>query len=47
LKEDAPMNATGTAVSTDAPIVRKKKKKGGSAYEPSKLFDLLRRNYRT
>jgi acid phosphatase (class A) len=47
LNEDAPMNATGTAVSTDAPIVRKKKKKGGSAYEPSKLFDLLRRNYRT
>jgi hypothetical protein len=26
--EDAPMNATGSAVSTDQPIVRKKKKKG-------------------
>lgn len=26
--EDAPMNATGSAVSTDKPIVRKKKKKG-------------------
>jgi len=26
--EDAPMNATGGAVSTDQPIVRKKKKKG-------------------
>jgi hypothetical protein len=26
--EDAPMNATGSAVATDKPIVRKKKKKG-------------------
>ena len=33
--EDAPMNATGGAVSTDQPIVRKKKKKGmyDDAYE--------------
>ena len=33
--EDAPMNATGSAVATDKPIVRKKKKKGmyDDAYE--------------
>ena len=27
IEEDAPINATGVAVSTDQPIVRKKKKK--------------------
>ena len=30
--EDAPVNATGVAVSTDKPIVRKKKKKYDSGY---------------
>ena len=40
LEEDAPMNATGSAVSTDVPVVRKKKNK----YEPSQLFDLIKRN---
>lgn len=36
--EDAAMNATGSAVSTDVPIVKKKKKQ-----EPSKIFDLISR----
>lgn len=36
--EDAAMNATGSAVSTHEPIVKKKKK-----HEPSKIFDLIRR----
>lgn len=39
--EDAPLNATGSSVSTDVPVVRRKSK-----YEPSKIFDLLRRNYK-
>jgi acid phosphatase (class A) len=39
--EDAPVNATGSAVSTDVPIVRKKKK-----YEPAQLFDLLKKHYK-
>lgn len=38
LEEDAPMNATGSAVSTNVPVVRKKNK-----YEPSKLFDLIKK----
>ena len=37
--EDAPLNATGTAVVTDVPVVKKKKK-----YEPAQLFDLIKRN---
>jgi len=37
--EDAPLNATGTAVATDVPVVKKKKK-----YEPAQLFDLIKRN---
>jgi hypothetical protein len=40
LEEDAPINSTGSAVSTDVPVVRKKKNK----YEPSQLFDLIKRN---
>ena len=36
--EDAAMNATGSAVSTDVPIVKKKKKQ-----VPSKIFDLISR----
>lgn len=39
--EDAPVNATGSAVSTDVPVVRRKGK-----YEPSKIFDLLKRHYK-
>ncbi len=39
--EDAPVNATGSAVSTDVPIVRRKSK-----YEPSKIFDLLKKHYK-
>lgn len=39
--EDAPVNATGSAVSTDVPVVRKKKK-----YEPAQLFDLLKKHYK-
>lgn len=39
--EDAPVNATGGAVSTDVPIVRRKSK-----YEPSKIFDLLKKHYK-
>ena len=38
LTEDAPMNATGSAVSTDAPIVRKKKK-----HVPNLVFDKIYR----
>ena len=38
LEEDAPINATGSAVSTDVHVVRKKNK-----YEPSKLFDLIKK----
>jgi|TARA_B110000285_G_scaffold7812_1_gene8035 hypothetical protein len=41
--EDAPVNATGSAVSTDVPIV-KKKNKNKDQYEPAQLFDLIRRN---
>jgi hypothetical protein len=41
--EDAPMNATGSATSTHEPIV-KKKKKGKDVYEPSQIFDLIKRN---
>lgn len=37
--EDAPVNATGSAVSTDEPIVRKKKRQ-----EVNTVFDLLKRN---
>ena len=40
LEEDAPINATGSAVSTNVPVVRKKKNK----YEPSALFDIIK-NY--
>ena len=40
LEEDAPMNATGSAVQTHVPIVRKRDKR----YEPSKIFDLIKRN---
>lgn len=36
LNEDAPVNATGSAVSTDAPIVRKKKK-----HTPNLVFDKI------
>lgn len=36
LNEDAPVNATGSAVSTDAPIVRKKKK-----HVPNLVFDKI------
>lgn len=39
--EDAPVNATGSAVSTDVPVVRRKSK-----YEPSKIFDLLKKHYK-
>lgn len=38
--EDAPMNATGSAVATDKPIVRKKKKKG--MYDDA--YEVLKRN---
>jgi hypothetical protein len=38
LTEDAPMNATGSAVSTDVPIVRKKKK-----HVPNLVFDKIYR----
>jgi len=37
--EDAPVNATGSAVSTDVPVVRKKKRQ-----EVNTVFDLLKRN---
>jgi len=37
--EDAPLNATGNAVATNVPVVKKKKR-----YEPAQLFDLIKRN---
>ncbi len=42
LSEDAPMNATGAAVSTDASSIGFKKR--NKKYEPHALFGLLRRN---
>ena len=41
--EDAPVNATGVAVSTDKPIVRKKKKKEDSGYREVGTPELLKR----
>ena len=41
--EDAPVNATGVAVSTDKPIVRKKKKKEDSGYREIGTPELLKR----
>ena len=41
--EDAPVNATGVAVSTDKPIVRKKKKKDDSGYREVGTPELLKR----
>tara|TARA_B110000459_G_scaffold200096_1_gene247951 strand:- start:3144 stop:3311 length:168 start_codon:yes stop_codon:yes gene_type:complete len=40
--EDAPMNATGAAVSTDANSIGFKKR--NKKYEPNALFTLLKRN---
>ena len=43
--EDAPMNATGAAVSTDASSIGfKKRYKRNKKYEPNALYTLLRRN---
>lgn len=45
LKEDAPMNANGAAVSTDASSIGfKKRYKRNKKYEPNALYTLLRRN---
>ena len=41
--EDAPVNSTGVAVSTDKPIVRKKKKKEDSGYREIGTPELLKR----
>ena len=41
--EDAPVNSTGAAVSTDKPIVRKKKKKEDSGYREVGTPELLKR----
>ena len=41
--EDAPVNATGDAVSTNKPIVRKKKKKDDSGYREVGTPELLKR----
>ena len=41
--EDAPVNATGDAVSTNKPIVRKKKKKDNSGYREVGTPELLKR----
>ena len=41
--EDAPVNATGDAVSTNKPIVRKKKKKDDSGYREIGTPELLKR----
>ena len=41
--EDAPVNATGAAVSTNKPIVRKKKKKDDSGYREVGTPELLKR----
>ena len=41
--EDAPVNSTGVAVSTDKPIVRKKKKKEDSGYREVGTPELLKR----
>ena len=41
--EDAPVNSTGVAVSTDKPIVRKKKKKDDSGYREVGTPELLKR----
>ena len=40
--EDAPMNATGVAVSTDANSIGFKKR--NKKYEPNALYTLLKRN---
>ena len=42
LAEDAPVNATGAAVSTDANSIGFKKR--NKKYEPHALFSLLKRN---
>ena len=41
--EDAPVNATGVAVATNEPIVRKKKKKQDSEYREIGTPELLKR----
>ena len=41
--DDAPVNSTGAAVSTDKPIVRKKKKKEDSGYREVGTPELLKR----
>ena len=41
--EDAPVNATGSAVATNEPIVRKKKKKQDSEYREIGTPELLKR----
>ena len=40
--EDAPVNATGVAVATNEPIVRKKKKKQDSEYREIGTPELLK-----